>query len=198
MNEQAEMAALIRAHSFAILCSHSVATGELAATHLPFVFAEQEHCLYSHMARANPQWAGLDGQSVLVVFQGPHAYISPAWYETAGEVPTWNYTAVHVRGIFRALTGESSAAQVQAMLATIVRTYDPKLPLPEHLDEPAYQAMQKAIVGFRIEITHMEGTAKLSQNKAATTRQNVVAALRSSSRDQERALAGLMEEVDRR
>jgi transcriptional regulator len=84
----------IERHSFGALISF---TDSFHVTHLPFVVGEGEPlALSSHMARANPHWRSLAGNpEVLVIFQGPHAYISPALYEDRVSVPTWNYAVVH-------------------------------------------------------------------------------------------------------
>src|SRR4051794_11991074 len=94
----------MRRHSFAVLTSHG--ESGLFASHLPLLLdtdadahAGPRGQLLGHMARANPQWRGVRGE-VMVVFSGPHAYVSPSWYEEAGTVPTWNYVAVHAYGTF--------------------------------------------------------------------------------------------------
>src|SRR6266496_3888985 len=71
------------------------------ATHLPFIIAEEggKLILKAHMAKSNPQWAAFDNEEVLVIFQEPHAYISPSLYENKVSVPTWNYIAVHAYGV---------------------------------------------------------------------------------------------------
>src|SRR5258707_9000123 len=71
----------------------------LVATHLPFLIDTERGVLKAHLARANDQWQAFDGREALVMFHGPHAYISPTWYETHPSVPTWNYTVVHVYGV---------------------------------------------------------------------------------------------------
>src|SRR5688572_23601686 len=89
----------IEQYSFATLVSTSGA--EPIASRLPFLFDRQagpHGRLLGHMARANPQWKTADGTRVLVMFDGPHAYISPTWYESRQVVPTWNYVAVHAYG----------------------------------------------------------------------------------------------------
>src|ERR1700680_4492985 len=102
-DDKAILKTFIREHSFGIL----VTQGDDApcATHLPFLYnAERGHygLLSAHMARANPQWQSFASErEALVIFQGPHAYISPSWYDVAASVPTWNYAAVHVYGIPR-------------------------------------------------------------------------------------------------
>src|SRR5919109_41098 len=91
-------------NSFAMLVSRSA--GQLVANHLPMLLDSKcgpHGCLYGHMARANTQWQHAEGTEVLVVFSGPHAYISPTWYEAAHVVPTWNYVAVHAYGMFHAI-----------------------------------------------------------------------------------------------
>src|SRR3954469_15609634 len=89
----------IEQHSFGLLVSQ--VDGLPFASHLPFLLdrtAGPHGTLIGHMARANPQWRTLAGQMALVVFSGPHAYVSPTWYEAANTVPTWNYAAVHATG----------------------------------------------------------------------------------------------------
>lgn len=89
----------IKSYSFGTLFSDT--EGGLQASHLPFLLDEKmgtQGVLAGHMAKANSHWQSLSGQEVLVVFQGPHVYISPAWYEEPETVPTWNYVAVHVYG----------------------------------------------------------------------------------------------------
>src|ERR1700677_1757380 len=84
----------IEQHSFGLLVSQ--VDGQLFASHLPFLLERttgSHGCLVGHMARANPQWKQITGQNSLVVFSGPHAYISPTWYESEQVVPTWNYAA---------------------------------------------------------------------------------------------------------
>src|SRR5262245_15391422 len=89
----------IEQYSFATLVS--TAAGDLTASHLPLLLqraASPHGTLLGHMARANTQWREAAGQEVLAIFSGPHAYISPSWYEASQVVPTWNYIAVHVYG----------------------------------------------------------------------------------------------------
>src|SRR5262245_25072902 len=84
----------IRDNNFAALVTEH--EGQLIASHLPFLIDSERGVLRAHLARANDQWQAFDGREALVIFQGPHAYVSPSWYEVQPSVPTWNYTAVHV------------------------------------------------------------------------------------------------------
>src|SRR5688500_3243148 len=120
--------ALIREHSFGILVS--TVDGAPFATHLPLLIDAERGpygTLVGHMARANPHWRSFIGAYAstatgdsLVVFSGPHAYVSPSWYETPIAVPTWNYAAVHVYGSPRVIDDETAVTQ---LLARTVDTY---------------------------------------------------------------------------
>src|SRR5579884_840207 len=100
VHDPAWIRAFIDEYRFATLVT--LADGEPFATHLPLLYepgAGPNGLLRGHMARANPHWKSFEGSIQLAIFTGPHAYVSPTWYETAGPaVPTWNYTAVHAYG----------------------------------------------------------------------------------------------------
>ena len=102
LEELSKLHELIINNNFGLLFSHSTEKGSSLATHLPFDLdkARGEYgTLVGHLARANGQWKTWnEGTELLVVFQGPHAYISPAWYQQQVAVPTWNYAAIHVYG----------------------------------------------------------------------------------------------------
>src|SRR3546814_8009074 len=125
------------------------------------------------MARANPQWqdfAGLAtaGQEALVVFQGPHSYISPTWYETEQPtVPTWNYVAVHAYGLPEVI---EAPAAVRGLLDRLVARQEAASTPPwaaAGLSDKFLEAMTRSLGGFRIPVARMEAQAKLSPNKAA-------------------------------
>src|SRR5271168_1943416 len=153
--------------------------GEQAiATRIPLILdrASGRHgSLLGHVARANPQWRSFDGnRQCLVMFDGPHAYVSPSWYATSPAVPTWNYATVHVYGTPRPIY-EAGMPQ----------------PWPGKLPADFKAAMLKAIVGFAIEIDRIEGKFKLGQNRPVEDRIGTVARLESSSDPAARALAEL-------
>ena len=97
----------------------------------------------------------------MAVFSGPHAYVSPSWYEEEGTVPTWNYVAVHAYGTFHVVEDRDGLLDI---LRRSVTAYEGPRPEPWAFDEsaPHVETMLKAIVGFRIEITRLEGKWKLS------------------------------------
>jgi transcriptional regulator len=181
-------------YSFAVLTS--IGEHGLVASHLPLILVAEggpHGHLLGHMARANPQWRDVRGE-VMVVYSGPHAYVSPSWYEEGGTVPTWNYAAVHAYGIFHLVEDRPSLLEI---LRRSVATYEGSRPNPWPFDEsaPHVDGMLKSIVGFRIEITRLEGKWKLSQNQSETRRERVIRALSEQPGQEARAVAALMIEV---
>ncbi len=189
MRDSADIAHFIQVNSFGVLIS--TVDGQPFATHLPFLYDDRRNLLLAHMARANPQWRNLHGQSVLVVFQGPHAYISPSWYGQTASVPTWNYMDVHVYGACSVIDREEELAE---LLEETVRFHEPESDLPSHADQPFYRNMMKAVVGFRIDISKIEGKTKLSQNKPVEIQRRVIAKLGKSGEAGAQSLAQLMQE----
>jgi transcriptional regulator len=159
---------LMREHPFALLISQS-ADAPLV-THLPLVLdtgAAGNGVLYGHMARANPHWRALeDDPAVVAVFSGPHAYVSPSWYENHPAVPTWNYVAVHAHGRAETIHDPDALAPLLERMVAEFETGDGAWRFE---DQPAdfRQRQMKGIVGFRIAIERLEGKIKLSQNRPA-------------------------------
>jgi transcriptional regulator len=185
----------IEANSFGLLISSH--EGEHFATHLPFLLerdAGPHGCLVGHMARANPQWHDLDGQNVLAVFSGPHAYVSPTWYESENVVPTWNYVAVHAYGICRLVNDPDGLKRI---LTASVATFEQALPRPWSLDTTTdyFQKMVRGIVGFRIEVSRLEGKWKLNQNHPRERRERVIRILAASKDQDANDIARLMADL---
>lgn len=144
------------------------------------------------MARANDQWQHSDGQRVLVIFHGPHAYISPRWYDEDHVVPTWNYVSVHAYGVFTIIQGEGLTVDV---LARYVDRYESSLPEPWSIGDagPEFiRSLAKQVVCFHVDIDRLEGKFKLGQNHSTERIQRVVAALQQRSGENEQAIAELM------
>ncbi len=185
----------MRRHGFAVPTSHG--EGGLVASHLPLLLdaTGPRGRLLGHMARANPQWRDVRGE-VMAIFSGPHAYVSPSWYEEGGIVPTWNYAAVHAYGRFQVVEERERLLDI---LRRSVRTYESPRPEPWAFDESAshIEAMLKAIVGFRIEISRLEGKWKLSQNHPEERRRKVIRALESQPDADSQAIACLMCEMEK-
>ncbi len=185
----------MEAYSFATLVTQHESIP--FATHLPFLLDAERGpngILLAHMARANPQWHDFaSAQEVLVIFQGPHTYISPSWYEVELSVPTWNYAVVHAYGLPHLI---EDGEELYKLLKTLIQTHEANFEKqwPFQLPDDYLQKMMRGIVGFEIEITRLEGKFKLSQNRTETERENVIAALQESTNTA--ALAELMRSVD--
>lgn len=193
--DPAKLHDFIEAHSFGVLIdTHD---GESMATHLPFLLerdAGPHGCLVGHIAKANSQWRHLEGQRVLVVFSGPHTYVSPTWYEEENLVPTWNYIAVHAYGTCRLVHDQEGLTRI---LAASVATFEKSMPKPWNLDSSSetFQKLVKAIVGFRIEIDRLEGKWKLNQNHPEERRRKVIRALEKSTDPDAQEIARLMKDM---
>lgn len=165
--------------SFALL----VSTGEdgaPVASHLPFSYDEDRGeygTLIAHMARANPHGKLLEKGQALVIFQGPHAYISPSYYATNVNVPTWNYVAVHAYGTPSIIEDREKVRTVLDQL-TMDNEKDTAQPWStDQLDQKRLDGLMRGIVAFEIPIDRLEGKAKLGQNKSAEDQAAVEAAI---------------------
>jgi len=186
---------LMRTHPLGLLVTQARPHAEgdpapLEANALPFHLDPArgpQGTLVAHVARANPVWreARTDAE-VLVVFQGPQAYISPGWYATKREtgkvVPTWNYVLVEARG---RLIVRDDAAWVHALVSTLTDLHEAALPAPWKVgDAPAdyIAATQRAIVGIEVELSSLKGKWKVSQNRSLADRAGVVQGLTATGR----------------
>jgi transcriptional regulator len=185
----------LQANPFAILISATEA-GPFA-THLPILAHETDGRLHlrGHVAKANPHWKLLEQeQESLVVFNGPHAYISPSLYEIRESVPTWNYAAVHVYGRGTVFTDE---ARLSELLLELIERFDSSyLEQWSSLGEQYRNRMLQHIVGFEVAATRVETKFKLSQNRTKAERENVIRSLVSSTDSNVAAVATLMRERD--
>lgn len=167
----------MRENNFAALLTQH--EGRLTASHLPFLIDTERGVLKAHLARANDQWKSFDGQEALVIFQGPHAYISPTWYATHPSVPTWNYTAVHVYGAPYVVDDEEA---IRRLLRELVDNHE-RGRQPEwtmDLPEEYLQKMLQGIVAFELPIERLEGKYKLSQNRSEVDQEQVITYLADS------------------
>jgi transcriptional regulator len=198
LTDPAEARRIMREHSFALLVT--TADGVPLATHLPFLHDPEPGpygTLLCHMARANPQWKDFatleaEGRETLVIFQGPHGYVSPSWYRPGPAVPTWNYLAVHAYGSPRII---EDAVHARAHQERLVDTHEAGFAAPWSLagqEEKYIARMLRGIVAFEMPISRLEAKAKLSQNKTEDDRQGVIAALEASARPGDRELAAAM------
>jgi len=182
---EAVLAEFIDAHSFGTLVT--IEHGLPFASHVPFLHDREGRTLHAHVARGNPQWQHVaDNPEVLVIFQGPHGYVSPTWYAKPG-VPTWNYTAVHVYGRARAVDDAAATGRHVEKLAARFERGSAAPWVPEY--DPR---MLAGIVGIEIAIREIQGKFKLSQNRSAEDRARVVTQLEARGTDESTALAKLV------
>ena len=190
LEDRAELMDFMRANSFVILVTG--AGGSLHASHLPVQVTRDGETvrLDMHMARANPQWKEFfDDEEVLVVFPGPHAYISPRWYEEQERVPTWNYAAVHAYGLPRVIDDRALKRESQRRL---IAALDPQwLARFDALASGYVDRMLDGIVNFEIAVTRIETRWKLSQNRSRREQQLIAAELEKSRDSAARSLAEL-------
>lgn len=158
------------------------------ATHLPFVvnYLNGKIVLTAHFAKASPQWKELEKAEVLVIFQQPHAYISPMHYDSEPSVPTWNYVAVHAYG-----RGEI-VEKPEAIAKLLVQHEPAYLDKWNSYDEEYRRKMFNGIVAFRIYVEKIEGKKKLNQKSSAAERGRIIQALENSGDGAERDLAEYM------
>ena len=169
--DRAAMDAVIRDNPFGLLVG--ALDGSPYATHLPFLLDGDR--LLAHFARANPHWKSIDGKTeMLAVFSGPHAYVSPRWYEAQQAVPTWNYAAVHVYGAPRVI---DDPVAVRDLLDRLVGEYEGDAWSLDGQEADFTDRMSRAIVAFEMPVDRIEGKFKLSQNRPAEDRKRVADAL---------------------
>jgi transcriptional regulator len=186
VEDRAELLALMRANNFPLLVTGL--GGTLHASHLPATVHEEGGgvVIDMHMARNNAQWNEFFDEDVLVVFSGPHAYVSPRWYEETERVPTWNYAAVHAYGVPQLI---QERAAKHASQRRLIEVMDPQwLPRFDALSEKYVNGMLEGIVNFRIPVTRLEARWKLSQNRGRREMELIAEAL---DKQGEGALAAL-------
>lgn len=188
-----ELHRVISAYSFATLVSADA--GRPVASHLPLLLDADRGprgTLVGHLARANDQWRTADGLSVLAIFHGPHAYVSPDWYAEPNVVPTWNYVAVHAVGTLRVI---DDADWLRELVRRMVDVYEAPRTTPWRMESQGAgftDRLLAAIVGFEIPVDSLEGKWKLSQNHSPQRRQRVVARLREEGDHDAQRIAELM------
>ena len=167
IQDESELLSFIRINGFGQLISS--VEGRLYSTPLPFVLSDDNQKLITHVAMQNPQAGDLDGQEVLISLMGPHAYISPTWYEKSGGVPTWNYQSVQVYGTVEVVNERDRKKEIVELMSI---HFEDNLSDPWDMKYPT--KMLDAILGIEISITEIQGKYKLSQNRPAKDQHNVI------------------------
>lgn len=184
---------------YKLICENAFATvitvqeGLPTASHLPLLVEMNDgrYRLLGHLAKGNKQWMQFDSdQEILIIFQGPHGYISPSNYEVP-LVPTWNYAAVHMYGKARVVKAENEARRIVESLSNKYEQTRAKPWIPQYSD----QALER-VVCFEIPVDRLETKFKLSQDRSESDRKSVITDLAASDKGSDRALAELMSEYE--
>jgi transcriptional regulator len=181
---------LIAENMFGALVSHS--GSGLFATHLPFLYEADRGMhgvLVAHLARANPHADLLrDGGESLVIFGGPHGYVSPSLFPNRARAPTWNYAAVHCYGRPKVLAPDATREVIGKLVHTVERTSVAPWS-PDELSAAELGRLLDNVVAFEIELTRVEAKFKVSQGEQP---QNLVAAIKQLENQGQVAIAALM------
>lgn len=192
--DEENLLAFMREYNFAALVTSE--NDFPTATHLPFIIEKRNEkiVLSAHMAKANLQWQQFENKEALVIFQEPHAYVSPLLYGEKNNVPTWNYVAVHAYGKVETC---QTAEENLAFLAKMVEAFDPDYFRSDWQELSAdYKInLARGVVAFEIEVTDLQGKKKLNQNKPGKSAENVIEAFEKSDRENEKLIANYMKEV---
>jgi transcriptional regulator len=193
-NDPEFMHRVMREHSFAVMST--TANGDIRATHMPFILKteEGEHgTLYGHIAANNPQVEDLkNGAKALVMFSGPHAYISASWYDDLeNRVPTWNYISVQAKGVPAVLPKEDWLSEMELL----TQAYEPENAWTISKAKDYVDRLMRGIVYFKIGITDIRGIEKMSQNKRYAENQTVISELNKREEfDTAEAMANAMKD----
>ncbi len=178
----------LRENSFGLLINQT--NGKLCATHIPIeleINKKGEEVLRGHISKENPQWtAFVSDNKVLAVFTGPHSYISSSWYDHEN-VPTWNYTAVHIYGTITILEGD----EVIDSLTNLVDKYEQTSKCPVRVANLSKKTMMqtRGIVAFEIKIEEIQATNKMSQSRDSKNYENIITELENTGNPQSVAVA---------
>ncbi|MGP4072050.1 FMN-binding negative transcriptional regulator [Piscibacillus sp. B03] len=185
-----EIQEFIQENSFGIIVSTD--QGRPIATHVPLELHKQgtDYYITGHLAYANPQWKSFEDQDqVLVIFQGPHAYVSSLWYENE-DVSTWNYQAVHLYGKVRLMTED----ELREDLIKLLDKYERNRENSKVWDNLSSQTKKqiKGIVGFKVKVDEVDASYKLSQNRSNVDYENIVNQLEQEDDMNSKRLAEVM------
>lgn len=194
-SDLADLDRLAAANAFGTLISQQ--DGAPFASHLPVLYhrCDAQVTLTGHWARANPQWRQIEGQRVLFIFHGPHAYVSPRWYlEPEKNVPTWNYAVAHVYGRMRIM---QEPQELEKIVTALAAQYEAGAQNPWRYADGggAARARLQAIVGFELMADEVQIKLKLNQNHVPGNVRGAIAGLRATGGAEAATVAAWMEEA---
>lgn len=196
VTDSARIEELVRTYSFATIVGIIDGVAHLAYAPTLFLPCRPIGRVQFHLARANPMAEIENGARLTLSFLGPHTYISPRWYKTSGQVPTWNYIAVEAFGRVRRLNANELKSQLTLLVAENEKHVPGSQPWAlSKLSNDRFEALLKAICGFEVELESLEGKQKLSQNRAAEDAAGAIAGLESQGDCASLAVAEAMKQI---
>lgn len=195
---------LVQSNPLAALVSDGAGTNAPYATHVPIILdpaADQSPAelsdvtLWGHMNRANPHWPALtSGTPVVAIFTGPHGYVSPTLYQTTPAAPTWNFTAVHVRGVLRKVEPDASGEETLETVASTVRAFEGEFGTGWSMSDSVdyFRHILPSVGAFRIMVSHVDAMFKLSQEQCTEARQRVQQSFSERESTGHRAIAAMI------
>lgn len=192
VSDASQIRSFVEKNSFGILLSQT--EREIHDTHTPLFLSDDLKTAYGHIARANSQWKSWESHpDVKIIFHGPHAYVSPRFYVSEFNVPTWNYTAVSIAGIIQII---ESPAESLGVIQKLVEKYEDEAGWKLNTEDDRYMKLLDAVVCFRICISKLDAKFKLNQNKKEEDRRSVIAHLQQSTNSGDREVASLMQQLE--
>lgn len=195
-NDTSTINNLMRLYSFAQLVTN--VNGVSIASHIPLLHEQmgKHGRLLGHVAKANKQWISFDGKTeALVIFNGPHGYISPSWYVSKNMVPTWNYISVHAYGNPKIISDPIDAIEVMRKLTAFYENNNNSNWSIDNLNDKFKEKKFKGIVTFEILINRVEGKFKLSQNRPLKDRLGAIKGLIDTGNFEAKRLAQFMKKI---
>ncbi|MFC0435414.1 FMN-binding negative transcriptional regulator [Kutzneria buriramensis] len=199
------MTDLIRENPLAELVSNGNGPAGPFATHVPVIPDPHDPdrppgeivgaTLWGHMNRSNPHWAALESETpVVIVFTGPHAYVSPTLYQRTPAAPTWNFTAVHARGLLRRVDAEAAGDETLETVMATVRAFEARFGAGWAMSESVeyFRRIVPAVGAFRVTVSHVDGMFKLSQEQDADVRARVRESFAERESSNHKAIAAMM------
>jgi len=197
-SDQKEVIDFMHAHPFIILCGID-ANNTPVATHIPCLIEERDDKIFlrAHAMRKQQHTnAFAENSNVLAIFHGAHTYVSASWYENKQTASTWNYQAVHAKGVLKFL-GEEGLHEVISKLTEKFENNPHSPSLVQRMEDDYVKSMMKAIIAFEIEITEIQHIFKLSQNRDKKSYENIVERLSEQDADAQTIATTMRERKDK-
>ncbi len=195
--DEARIYEFMQAHPFITLCG-CTKDNLPVATHVPVLFEQrgEKMFLLAHAMRKQQHTLAFEhNPNVLAIFSGAHTYVSASWYEKKNVASTWNYQAVHARGVLRFMNDQ----QLYDLLVQLTEKFEGNAQSAaqvKYMEKEYVQSNMKAIVGFEIEITSIEHVAKLSQNRDKQSFINIAEQLQAKDADAQVIATEMLKRAD--